>query len=90
MRSGGKSVRRKFCKFYIAKPRENMNIEELANDLIALKNVEEVYVTDCIRDSGILVKTRFDEKPEDLEGVLSKHLGKGYGEVHAIAYKRTK
>jgi hypothetical protein len=90
MGNSRKSVRRRFCKFYIAKPRENMNVEELANDLIALKNVDEVYITDCISNSGILVRTRFDEGPEDLESVLSKHLGKSYGEVHAIAYRKTR
>jgi hypothetical protein len=85
-----KSVRRNFCKFYVANPKENMNMDELANGLIALKNVAEVYITDCICNSGILVKTRFDEEPKDLENFLSKHLGKRYGEIHAIAYKKTK
>ena len=85
-----KPVRRGFCKFYTAKPRDNLNIDELAKDLIALKNVEEVYITDRIDDSGILVKTRFVDGLGNLESVLAKHLGKSYGEVHAIAYKRTR
>jgi hypothetical protein len=90
MGNSGKSVKKKFCKFYIANPVENADVDALANRLIALKNVAEVYITDCINNGGILVKTRFDEKPEDLEGFLSKHLGKHYGEVHAIAYKKTR
>jgi hypothetical protein len=83
-------VKRKFCKFYIARPREDVNIDALANRLIALKNVAEVYITDSINNSGILVKTRFDEEPANLKVFLSKHLGKSYGEVHAIAYKKTR
>jgi hypothetical protein len=90
MGNGKKPVRRGFCKFYTAKPRENVNVDELANDLIALKNVDEVYITDRIDDSGILVKTRFGEELGNLKSILSKHLGKSYGEVHAIAYKRTR
>jgi hypothetical protein len=90
MGNSRKPVRKRFCKFYIAKPRENIDVEKLANDLIALENVEEVYITDCISNSGILVKTSFDVEPEDLESVLSKHLGKSYGEVHAIAYRKTR
>ena len=90
MGNSRKPVRRKFCKFYIARPRANMNIDELANKLITLKNVDEVYITDCINNGGILIKTRFDEEPKDLASVLSKHLGKSYGEVHAIAYTRTR
>lgn len=90
MGNGKKPVRRGFCKFYTAKPRENLDMDELANGLLALKSVSEVYITDCISNSGILVKTRFDGEPKDLESVLLKHLGKSYGEVHAIAYKRTR
>ena len=90
MGNGRKPVRRNFCKFYIVNPRENMNIDELANGLISMKNVTEVYITDCINNGGILVKTRFDNEPKDLESFLSKRLGKHYGEVHAIAYKRTR
>jgi hypothetical protein len=90
MKNGGKSVKKKFCKFYIAKPMENANMDELANRLIALENVEEVCITDCINNGGILVKTRFDEEPKALEGFLSKHLGKSFGEVHAITYRRTR
>ncbi len=90
MRNNGKAVRRNFCKFYVANPKANMNLDALANELMALKNVAEVYITDCICNSGILVKTRFDKEPKDLECLLSKHLGKRYGEVHAIAYKRTR
>ena len=90
MRNSGKAVRRNFCKFYVANPKANMNMDALANELMSLKNVAEVYITDCICNSGILIKTRFDEEPKDLEGLLSKRLSKRYGEVHAIAYKRTR
>ncbi len=90
MGKNSKQVRRDFCKFYIVNPKENMNIDELASGLIAMKNVTEVYITDCISNGGILVKTRFDDEPKDLESFLSKRLGKHYGEVQAIAYKKTK
>jgi hypothetical protein len=84
-----KPVRRRLFKFYVAKPKVNLNVEKLAYGLLALKNVDEVYITDRIEDSGILVKAKFEEESDGMEDALSKHLGKGYGEVHAIAYKRT-
>ena len=90
MGKSGKSVRKNFCKFYVVNPAENLNMDELASTLIAMKNVAEVYITDCINNCGLLVKTKFDDEPEDLKDFLSKQMGKRYDEVHAIAYKRTK
>ena len=79
---------KKFYKFYIAEPRENADMDELANKLIALKDVMEVYITDSINKGGILIKTRFGENPSDIESFLSKHLGNKYGEVQAISYRK--
>lgn len=81
---------KKFFKFYIAEPKENADIDALASRLIGLKNVMEVYITDSIRHSGILIKTRFDESPKDVEGFISKHLDRRYGEVQAIAYRKAR
>ena len=90
MGNSGKSIRKNFCKFYIVNPAENLDVDELASVLVALKDVAEVYITDCINNGGLLIKTRLDEDAEDLKNLLSKRLGKRYGEVQAIAYKRTR
>jgi len=52
-----KRLNKKFYKFYFLQPPENVNADHIAEQLIDIKNVEEVYVTDG--DYGFVVKTRF-------------------------------
>lgn len=68
-------------RFYLIRPRANANIDELAERLIGLKHVEEVYVTDG--KYGYLVKTRFEEGRNLKQAVayIQKHVDRKFGEV---------
>ena len=73
--------RSRLHRFYLIRPRANSNVEELAERLVELKHVEEVYVTDG--DYGYLVKTRFDgeKDPDDAASYIRKNIGKRFGSV---------
>ncbi len=75
-------------KFYLLRPKENANIDVLADQLISLKNVREVFVTDG--DYGFIVKTRFSEgkEPKNVTRYITKHIGQDYGKV--VSYYRYK
>ncbi len=80
----GVSIRRlgkKFYKFYFVHPPMNADADRLAEQLIGIKNVEEVFVTDG--DYGFVVKTRFSDgkEPDDAYNYISKKLGSNFGEV---------
>ena len=72
---------KKHYKFYLPKPFDNTNANLLAKQLIAIKNVEEVLITDG--DYGFMVKTNLPEgkgKDEALD-YISKKLGASFSEV---------
>ena len=80
----GASVKRiesKFYKFYFVQPPINVDANRVAERLIGIKNVEEVFVTDG--DYGFIVKTRFfeGEEPYDAYNYISKKLGSNFGKV---------
>ncbi len=68
-------------KFYFVRPPVNANADRLAEELINIKNVEEVFVTDG--DYGFVVKARFSEgkEPDDAYTYISKKLGGSFGRV---------
>ena len=68
-------------KFYLVHPPANSNADMLAEQLMEIKNVEEVFVTDG--DYGFIVKTRFSEGKgsDDAYNYISKRLGSNLGEV---------
>jgi hypothetical protein len=74
-------ITKKFYKFYFLQPPTNVNADRIAEQLIGIKNVEEVFVTDG--DYGFIVKTRFFEgqEPDDAFNFISKRLGSNYGKV---------
>lgn len=76
-----KRLNKKFYKFYFLQPPENVNADHIAEQLIDIKNVEEVYVTDG--DYGFVVKTRFFEgqEPDDAFNFISRKLGSNFGKV---------
>ena len=80
----GTNVRRlskKFYKFYLVHPPKNADADHLAEQLIGIKNVEEVFVTDG--DYGFVVKARFFDRkePDDAYNYLSRKLGGNFGRV---------
>ncbi len=80
----GARIRRlskRFYKFYFVQPPMNADADHLAEQLIDIKNVEEVFVTDG--DYGFIVKTRFFEgkEPDDAYNYISKRLGSNFGKV---------
>lgn len=74
-------LNRKFYKFYFIHPPKNANADHLAEQLIEIKNVEEVFVTDG--DYGFVVKARFfdGKEPDDAYNYLSRKLGSNFGRV---------
>ncbi len=75
-------------KFYLFKPKQNQNTEQLARKIIDLDKVKEVYVTGG--DCGFMVKAKFyaHDAPDDLEKYLAKNIDPKYGAV--VSYYRLK
>ncbi len=78
-----------FHKFFLIKPKEGMELEDLANGLVALPDVLEVYATEGT--IGFMVKARFDgeREPEEVAQYIRKNISKDYGTlVSYINFKR--
>ncbi|MGI0100329.1 MAG: hypothetical protein ACREBH_01220 [Candidatus Micrarchaeaceae archaeon] len=76
-----KRIDGKSYKFYLVHPPEDTNASDLAEQLISIKNVEEVFVTDG--DYGFLVKVKsfgMDES-DGVNDYLSKKLGNSFGRI---------
>jgi hypothetical protein len=68
------------CNFYLIEPKDNSNADILAERLMAIKDVEEVFVTDG--DYGFVVRTKFgDSKSDGAYSYLSKKFGGSFGKV---------
>lgn len=81
-KTGGSAKRKgKLHKFFFVEPQENANADELAEKLISLKSVEEVFVTDG--DCGFVVKARFSKEgePKDVMKFIKGHIGRSFGAV---------
>ena len=74
-------ARNRLHRFYLIRPRENVDIDELAERLISLKNVVEVLVTDG--DYGFLVKTRFSKERDisEAERYIQNNIDRKFGTV---------
>ncbi len=68
-------------KFYLLKPKQNQDTEQLAKEIIDLDRVKEVCVTGG--DGGFMVKAKFYDldEPDDLEKYLAKNVDPKYGAV---------
>ena len=75
-------------KFYLLKPKENADMNDLAMDMINLKDVKEVYVTEG--DYGFMLKTSLYNKAdsETVEKYISQHVDPKFGTL--ISYYRLK
>ena len=60
------------CKFYLLSPKSNMDADALASELLSIKPVEEVIVTEG--DYGFIVKAGAckDKEPTDLMKYMAK------------------
>ncbi len=75
-------------RFYLLTPREDTDAGQFAKELLSLKPVEEVFLTDG--DFGYIVKTRFskDKEPKDVTKYIENHVDRKYGKV--ISYYQYK
>jgi len=78
-----------YHKFFLIKPKPGMDLNALANDLVSLPDVLEVYATEGT--IGFMVKARFDgeREPEEVAHYIEKNVSKDYGTlVSYINFKR--
>ncbi len=71
----------KLHKLFFVGPKPNGIIERLADRLIELRLVQEVFLED--HNSGYVAKIRFfvEEEPERPETYIARHLSKDFGTV---------
>jgi|GEM_PF-3494952 hypothetical protein len=68
------------CRFYLIEPKENSNADLFAERLMAIREVEEVFVTEG--DYGFVVKTKsVGKEPDGAFNYLSKRFGGSFGKV---------
>ena len=79
----GASKKGRLHRFYLIGSAPDADVEGLAEKLIALKPVEEVFLSDG--DCGFLVKVRFIEgkEPPDIAGYLKGRIAARYGTVNS-------
>ena len=67
-------------RFYLIEPKENADLDKLADSLISLKPVEEVLIADG-RNYGLVVKVRFsgEKEPSDVVEYITKRIGSRFG-----------
>ncbi len=68
-------------RFYLIEPRPNANADELAEKLISLKPVEEVFLSDGAY--GFIVKVRFlnGKEPSDVVNYIRSRMASRFGTV---------
>ena len=78
-----------FHKFFILRPKDGVEIAKVANELLALDDVLEVYVTEG--SAGFMVKARFDgeKEPADVARYIKANIDNRYGTlVSYLNYRR--
>jgi hypothetical protein len=77
----GSKKRGRLHKLFFADPKPNGVIEKLADRLIELRLVQEVFLED--HNSGYMAKIRFleEEEPEKPEVYIARHISKDFGTV---------
>jgi hypothetical protein len=75
------SKKGKMHRIYFCSPKENTNLDTLADRLIGLRLVEEVFLMDI--DDGYVAQVRFTEnkEPEKPDAYIAKNVGKSFGAV---------
>ena len=83
------SKRQAFYKFYFLRPKENADADLIAERLMDLSSVQEVFLTEG--DFGYVVKARFfnGKEPKDVTNYISKAVDNKFGEVLShMEYKK--
>ena len=67
-------------RFYLIEPKENADLDKLADGLISLGPVEEVSIADG-KSYGLVVKVRFAEEkePSDVVAYITSKIGSRFG-----------
>ena len=73
--------RNRLHRFFFIEPRSNANADELAESLIKLPTVQEVYLTDG--DYGFVVKARFlqGREPHNMAKYIASHVSPKFGHI---------
>lgn len=83
MNNGHAKTRKKgiLHRFYLIEPKPNANADQLAEKLISLKSVEEVFLSDG--DYGFIVKVRFldGKEPSDVAHYIKGRIASRFGTV---------
>lgn len=68
-------------KFYFVRPRQNADAGEIAEKLLGLRPVDQVYVTEG--DCGFIVRARVTDgrEPKGVADYIAKNVGGRYGRV---------
>lgn len=71
------------CRFYMLEPRAGSDAKATARELMAFKEVQEVYVTEG--SHGFIVKARGSDgrEPEAVRSYIARKTGSRFGEVTA-------
>jgi len=75
------SKKGKLHKFFFVGPKDNVAIDNLADRLIELRFVQEVFLED--HNSGYVAKVRFfpDSEPKMPEKYIASNVSKDFGKV---------
>ena len=76
-----RTKRQVFYKFYFLKPKANADADLIAERLMDLSSVQEVFLTEG--DYGYVVKARFfnGKEPKDVTNYIAKAVDKKFGAV---------
>ncbi len=82
---------KRFYKMYLSGARREVNLDELANRVIRLKNVAEVFITTASADDAILLKTRFKDgmEPQNVVTYIGNRIGTKFGRIADIRMTTT-
>lgn len=76
---GGK----KFCRFYLINPKHmHISIDALADQLIGMKEVQEIYLNDSNKNEAFDVMVRFNSEmaTKDIKEYIKNRLSSKFGE----------
>ena len=80
--------RKGFKKFYLVNPKHlHISIDALAEQLIGMPEIKELYINDSNETDAFEVKVRFDKQnePVNIQNYITKRLNTNYGK---FAYNR--
>jgi len=74
---------KRFYKMYLAGAKYDVDLDELANRVIRLRNVAEVFITTASADDAILLKTRFKDgmEPQNVVTYIGNRIGTKFGRI---------